>query len=279
MTEVVVDSHQHYWDLSRFDYSWMGPTLEVLRRDYLPQDLRPLLLAEGVHQAVVVQAHQSIAEARWMLELAKETDFIAGVVAWVDLTGAALGRDLDELQRHPKFKGIRHLIHDEPDDAWMLRADVVAGFKELEARNIPYDLLVRPQHLRFVPQLREKCPQLRMVIDHIAKPLIAAGKMEGWDRDIERVAALPNVWCKLSGMITEANWQAWTPDDLKPYVAHVAKSFGYDRVMFGSDWPVCNLAGSYQRVVEALRQALGQLSAEDSAKVWGRTARQFYPLS
>lgn len=279
MTERVVDSHQHFWDLSRLDYPWMTPTVEVLRRNYLPQDLRPLLLTEGVHRTVLVQAHQSVAEARWMLDLANETDFIAGVVAWADLTSPALGKDLDELQRHTKFKAIRHMIHDEPDDAWMVRADVVAGFRELEGRNIPYDLLVRPPHLKFVPQLREQCPRLRLVIDHIAKPLIATGKMEGWDRDIERVAALPNVWCKLSGMITEARWESWTPEDLTPYVAHVVGCFGYDRVMFGSDWPVCNLAGSYKRVTDALRQTLGPLSAEDSAKVWGRSARQFYQLS
>lgn len=279
MTERVVDSHQHFWDLSRLDYPWMSPAVEVLRRNFLPQDLRPLLLAEGVHQTVLVQAHQSKAEARWLLELAKSTDFIAGVVAWVDLTSPALGKDLDELQRHTKFKGIRHMIHDEPDEGWMIRADVVAGFRELERRDIPYDLLVRPQHLKFVPQLREQCPRLRLVIDHIAKPLIAAGKVAGWDRDIERVAALPNVWCKLSGMITEARWEGWTPEDLTPYVAHVVGCFGYDRVMFGSDWPVCNLAGSYQRVTDALRQTLGPLSAEDSAKIWGRSARQFYQLS
>jgi len=279
MSELVVDSHQHFWDLSRLEYPWMTPDLGVLRRNYLPSDLRPLLLAEGVQRTVVVQAHQSLAEAFWLLELAKETDFIAGVVAWADLTSPKLGKDLDELQNHPKFKGIRHLIHDEPDEAWMIRADVVAGFKQLEARNIPYDLLLRPHHLKFVPRLREQCPRLRLVIDHIAKPLIAEHKTEGWDRDMERVAALPGIWCKLSGMITEAQWQSWTLDDLKPYVDHVVKCFGYDRVMFGSDWPVCTLAGSYKRVKDALSQTLGSLSAEESAKVWGGTARHFYQLS
>ena len=278
MKELVVDAHQHFGDLERFDYSWMTPQLEVLRRNFMPEDLKPLLSAAGVYKTIVVQAHQSLAEAYWLLELAEAHDFIAGVVAWVGLTSSSLGNDLDGFERNPKFKGVRHLLHDEPDEAWMLRSEVVAGFKELERRGIPYDLRVRPEHLKYVPELRERCPRLNLVIDHIAKPPIAAGKMDDWPQDIEKVAALPNVCCKLSGMITEADWKGWTPRDLNPYVSHVVRCFGYDRLMFGSDWPVCNLAGSYQQVVDALRTVLGPLSTDDAAKVWGRNARQFYQL-
>lgn len=279
MKELVLDSHQHFWDLKRFEYSWMTPQLQVLRRNFIPEDLTPLLSAAGVDKTMVVQAHQSLAEAYWLLELAAANDFIAGVVAWAELTSPSLGNDLDGLQRHPKFKGVRHLLHDEPDEAWMLRPEVVAGFKELERRGIPYDLLVRPQHLKYVPELRDRCARLNLVIDHIAKPPIAIGKMDNWAQDIEKMAQLPNVWCKLSGMITEADWKSWTSQHLKPYVTHVVQCFGYDRLMFGSDWPVCNLAGSYQQVVDALRSALGTLSPDDTEKVWGRNARRFYQLS
>jgi len=278
MADLIIDSHQHFWDLSRFDYSWMSPGLEVLRRNYLPQDLQPILLAEGVQQTVLVQAHQSIAEAHWLLKLAADTEFIAGVVGWVDLTSPNVGQDLDGLQSYPKFKGVRHLVHDEPDDAWMLRPEVLQGFRELEIRGIPYDFLVRPQHLKYIPQVRDHCPRLRLVIDHIAKPLIAEGRTEGWDREIEIVAKLPNIWCKLSGMSTEAQWDAWTVHDLTPYIEHIVGCFGYGRVMFGSDWPVCNLAGGYKRAKDALAASLGGLSPEDSASLWGLSARQFYVL-
>jgi L-fucono-1,5-lactonase len=277
--EIVVDAHQHFWDLERLEYSWMTPDLAVLRRNYLPEDLTPLLSAAGVDRTIVVQAHRSLAEAYWLLELAAANDFVCGVVAWAELASPMLAKDLDELQQHAKFKGVRHLLHDEPDDAWMLRPEVVAGLKELERRGIPYDLLVRPQHLKYIPELRERCQRLDLVIDHIAKPLIASRKMDGWAQDIERVAKLPKIWCKLSGMITEAKWNNWTPEDLKPYVTHVVDCFGYDRVMFGSDWPVCKLAGSYERVVDALRTVLGPLSSEINAKVWGRNALEFYQLA
>lgn len=279
MNDLVVDAHQHFWDPERFEYTWMTPELASLRRNYLPEDLKPILAAAGVDRTVLVQAHQSLAEAHWLLELAATSEFIAGVVVWAGLASPSLCEDLDALQRHAKFKGVRHPIHDEPDDTWMLRPDVLAGFRELERRGIPYDLLLRSRHLKFVLRLQEYCPGLNLVLDHIAKPPVAEGRMDNWARDIERVASLPNVLCKLSGMITEAAWRNWTPMDLKPYVKHVVQCFGYNRLMFGSDWPVCTVAGSYQHVVDALRQILGPLSAQDAAKVWGGTARRFYRLS
>ncbi len=257
MKHIIVDSHQHFWEVGRFEYPWLTPRTEVLRRNFLPADLRPLLREARVDRTVVVQAHQSLAEARWLLELAAANDFIAGVVAWVDLVGATLGNDLDELQHNPKFNGVRHLIQDEPDDTWMLRRDVLEGFRELERRNIPFDVLICPRHLKYVPKVREHCPRLRLVIDHIAKPPIARREIDAWARDMEIVASLPYVWCKLSGMITEADWQNWKPQELRPYVEHVVHLFGCDRLMFGSDWPVCTLAASYQQVVDALRKCMG----------------------
>jgi L-fuconolactonase len=278
MSELIVDAHQHFWDVERFSYPWMAGRAEPLHRNFLPGDLKPLLIENGVDRTVLVQAQQSLAEARWLLDLAAAHDFIAAAVVWVDLTSAHLGKDLDELQLNLKFKGVRHQIEDEPDDTWMLREDVIAGFAELERRGIPYDLLVRPRHLKYVPRLRERCPDLRMVVDHLAKPPISTAATDCWARDIEIVAQLPDVWCKLSGMITEADWKSWTPDTLKPYVQHVVDHFGNDRLLFGSDWPVCTLAGSYQQVGDALRQVLGRLPPAEEKKIWGRNACDFYGL-
>lgn len=277
--ELVVDAHQHFWDITRFEYSWMTPELTILRRSFLPADLGPVVKQMGVDRTILVQAQHSLEEAHWLLELARANEFIAGVVTWADLTGPSLGKDLDEQQAHPKFKGVRHIVHDEPDDAWIVRPGVLAGLAELERRGIPYDLLFRPQHLKHALMIREHCPRLRMVVDHIAKPPIAQGKrMESWERDIATIAEDPEIYCKLSGMVTEADWSNWKPADLKPWVSFVVDRFGYNRVMFGSDWPVCLLAGTYDQVFNALVEALGPISEENRAKVFGGTARRFYRL-
>jgi L-fuconolactonase len=278
MAYPIIDAHQHYWDPSRFEYVWMSPAVQQLVRAFVPSDLRPLLQEAGVHQTVVVQAISSFEEARWLLELAADTDFIAGVVTWADLRSPQLGSQLDELQKHPKFCGVRHQVEDEPDDDWILRDDVVRGLNELSRREIPYDALVRPRHLSRLTALRQRCPELRIVIDHIAKPRIADRLFEPWATDIAEASRLPNTWCKLSGMNTEAKWDAWSSADLKPYVTHVLEQFGPDRVMFGSDWPVCILAGSYQQTLDALRECLGPLAPEDQRKVWAGTAATFYRL-
>jgi L-fucono-1,5-lactonase len=278
MRAKVVDAHQHFWDVRRFKYWWLTPERKVLHRNFLPEDLKPLLGQTDVQLTVAVQAHPSLAEAYWLLELASANDFMAGVVGWVDLAGHNVGKDLDKLQRYPKFKGIRHPIEAEPNDEWMLRTDVLEGLGELERRGIPFDLIIHPRHLKYLPRLREKCPRLKLVIDHIALPPIAEKKMDGWDRDIEMVAQLPDVWCKLSGMIHQAGPKDWKPSDLKPYVDHVVKQFGYDRLMFGTDWPICTLAVSYQQVIDALRVVLGPIRKEDASRVWGRSAQRFYDI-
>jgi L-fuconolactonase len=279
MEGIVVDSHQHFWDPKRFEYVWMTPKVQPLLRSFLPEHLKPLLKQNGVHRTVVVQAISSNAEGRWLLDLASANEFIAGVVTWCDLKSPNLGKDLDLLQRHPKFKGVRHQIEDEPNEAWMTREDVLLGLTELERREIPYDLLVRQCHLKYVPLVRERCPSLRLVINHIAKPKIAERQFDDWALELERVAELPEVWCKLSGMNTEADWKSWTSDDLRPYVEHVVKQFGPNRVMFGSDWPVCILAGTYERTVNALREALGTTPPAIADRIWGANACEFYRLS
>jgi L-fuconolactonase len=271
-----IDAHQHFWDIERLDYGWMPPGENILRRNYLPDDLWPILEENRFDGCVTVQASHTLDETGWLLQLAEANAFVLGVVAWVDLKDAGLPRVLDELQKHPKFKGVRHQVHDEPDVRWLLREDVTAGLRELARRDIPYDLLLRPVHLPLIPELAEQVPGLRMVIDHIAKPPIASGKLDGWAEDMRVAASVPGLCCKLSGMITEADHTSWTADDLRPYVQHVLSLFGPERLMFGSDWPVCRLAGSWKRVLAAFTQAIGAQTMATREHLLGGTAARFY---
>ena len=274
-----IDAHQHFWDLGRFEYNWMPPEPSVLRQTFLPDRLARILTRNRFEGSVLVQANTLLAETHWLLDLANANEFIRAVVGWVDLTDPLLGSVLDELQKNPKFKGVRHPVHDEADDRWLMRADVGAGLAELARRGLTYDLLLRPRHLPLVPVIAERVPDLRMVIDHIAKPLIAAQVLEPWDRDMGVASQLPQVYCKLSGMITEADPKSWTADHLRPYVNHVMQSFGPDRLMFGSDWPVCMLAGTWKEALAAFTQCIGAQSIEVREKLLGETARRFYGIA
>jgi L-fuconolactonase len=273
-----IDAHQHFWDLDRFPYPWMPPAPSPLRRKFLPEDLQPILERNHFDGSIVVQATTVPGEGPWLLELAATHPMVLGVVAWVDLTDPAVGKTLDQLQATPKFSGIRHPVHDEADERWLLRPDVLRGLKELERRKIPYDLLLRPQHLPAAIELVGRLPDLKMVIDHIAKPLIAKRLTAGWAEDMEKISKSPNIYVKMSGMITEAEWKTWTADHLKPYVHHVWKLFGPDRCMFGSDWPVCLLAGVWKEVLAAFTQALGPAPQAERNKVMGETAARFYMI-
>jgi L-fuconolactonase len=273
-----VDAHQHYWDPSRLHYFWMPQDHPVLSRTYLPQDLEPILERNNFGGSVFVQACHDPREADWILDIASRHSSILGVVAWADLTSPGLGHELDRLQRHPKFKGIRHILHDEPDVNWGLRPDVIDGLRELERRAIPYDLLLKVPHMHIVEPLVEKLPNLPLVIDHISKPYIAERIFDGWAQNMERIARIPHMHVKLSGMITEAKHDSWKAEDLKPYVDHVVNLFGPDRLMFGSDWPVCLLAGSWKEVLAAFTQALGPRQEEFRLKILGETATKFDKL-
>lgn len=279
MTALVVDAHQHFWDPRLYSYSWMRRLeLGVLCRPFLPEDLKPILREIGVEQTMLVQAQSSLDETRWFLRLAEANEFIAGVVGWVDLTASDLDRVLDELMQHQKFKGVRHQVEEEPDDAWLNRSDVLRGLKKIAQRGLPYDLLLKPRHLRYVSAIAKHAPDLRMVVDHIAKPPIASKEFEPWATNIADIARVPNVWCKLSGVITEADWKHWKLADIKPYVEHVVEHFGFDRVMFGSDWPVCTLAGTYQQAFKAVNENLGEVSEPQWRMVFRDNARVFYRL-
>ena len=277
-----IDAHQHFWDLSRpFDYAWLdAPELAAIRRDFLPEHLSPLLNAAGVDGCVAVQTQHDVAETRWLLDLADAHPFIAGVVGWVDLTEHGCGDQLDEFTPHPKFVGVRHVVQDEPDDDWVVRPDVLRGLRELERRGLPFDLLFFPRHLKHAATLARTLPGLPLVIDHLGKPPIAAGELDAWAADLRAAAAFDTVSCKLSGMVTEADWNAWTPADLRPYVEVALDAFGPDRCLYGSDWPVCVTAGSYGRVHAALVEVLDSLgvTGDDRAGLLGGTAVRVYGL-
>jgi len=274
---MSIDSHQHFWQVGAFDYPWMTPELGVLYQDYLPTALEPLLQRRGVTKTVLVQASNSVAETRWLLELANRHSFIAGVVGWVDLKSDT-DRELDELTKHPRFKGVRHLVESEPDDAWLAQPDVLRGLRALAGKRMTYDLLVHTRHLPYARRVVERCPELNFVIDHLAKPPIAGGQTDAWKDELTKIAKLPNVWCKLSGLVTEADWHNWSPQDLKPFVEVALECFGPQRLMFGSDWPVCLLAAEYDRVVDAMQMLLSDLSEDERKLIFAENAIAFYRL-
>ena len=219
----------------------------------------------------------TMAEADLLFDLAAGAESIAGVVAWVDLTDEHVGATLDLMQKNPKFVGVRHQVHDEPDERWLLRDDVVRGLRELARRDIAYDLLLRPPHLKHILELADRVPDLRMVVDHIAKPEIADGRVEPWADDIARVGEIPGMHCKVSGVATEANPGTWQ-SEIVPYVAHVIECFGFDRLMWGSDWPVCLLVDGYEAIKDGAVAAVGDIPPDDYAKLMGGTAARFYRL-
>jgi len=275
---MIIDSHQHFWQVGRFDYPWMSSDLGVLYRDYLPPVLKPILNANGVEKTVLVQASNSVAESRWLLELADQYPFIAGVVGWVNLRSEEVETELLEFTAHQKFKGVRHLVESEPADDWLIQPEVLRGLRQLSVHDLAYDLLVHPRHLRHVSKVAEHCPDLRLVIDHMAKPAIARGEFDGWAKQFKPLALFPNLHCKLSGLVTEANWSTWTIDDLRPFVDCALDSFGPDRMMFGSDYPVCLLAATYERVLDSFHEALKHLDDSDRTKIFSENAKNFYRL-
>lgn len=279
MTGAIVDSHQHFWEPGRFDYPWMTPDVEVLCQDYLPAHLLPILQRCKVEKTVLVQASNSLDETRWLLNLADQNPFIAGVVGWVDLTAENVAQQLREFTLYAGFKGVRHLIESEPADNWLIQPRVLSGLKTLASFGLSFDLLVHTRHLKHAQTAIDHCPELRFVVDHSAKPPVGRGELGPWAREIKALAARANVWCKLSGLVTEADWTNWRPDDLRPFVEIVLEFFGPTRLMFGSDWPVCLLAATYDRVIASLQDLLAQISEEDRIRIFSKNAVEFYQLA
>ncbi len=274
----IVDSHQHFWQVARFDYPWMTPTVEVLCQDYLPSALQPILNRCGIEQTILVQASNSIAETHWLLSLAEHNSFIAGVVGWVDLQADDVAGQLDDLRAHPKFKGVRHLVESESADDWLAQPKVIRGLRELESRQLAYDLLVHTKHLKHAQRVANECPELRLVVDHMAKPSIARREIDDWRREIRKLAVYPNVSCKLSGLVTEADHDHWRASDLRPYVETALEFFGAGRMMFGSDWPVCLLAAPYDRVLETAQSLVADLNVANRERIFSRNATEFYRI-
>lgn len=279
---MILDSHHHLWDPAERDYPWMTDELATIRRRFDVGDLRPLLAAAGVDATIAVQAVGSVEETRDLLAAAATSDVVAGVVGWVDLTDPGVGYVLAALRAGPggsRLVGIRHQVHDEPDPAWLLRPDVQRGIAAVGAAGLVYDLLVRPRELPAAQETARRHPDVRFVIDHLAKPRIAGGPEDApWAEAMAPFADLPNVHCKLSGMVTEADWTAWRPADLRPYVDRALAWFGAERCLFGSDWPVCLLAATYQQVVDALADALTDLDSGARAAIMGASAARLYGL-
>ncbi len=279
---LVIDAHHHFWDPDNGDYGWMqGPAMEPIRQSFWPADLQPLLHASGVDKTVIVQTWSSVEETKHFLQIAADTDFVAGVVGWADLTDKALPDTLAQLKSGPGGEylvGIRHQVHDEQDANWLLRDDVQHGLAAVEAAGLVYDLLTRPRELPAALEIVSNFPNLAFVVDHISKPEIANREFDNWHNLMQGFTTHQHVSCKLSGMVTEANWETWTPKDLEPYIKATIDIFGEDRTMYGSDWPVSLLAASYARVKEALESNLAQVSTATKDKIMGTNAARIYKL-
>jgi L-fuconolactonase len=281
---TIVDAHHHLWDPAVGDYPWMTGDYAALRRSYDVHDLEPHLIANGVSATIVVQVRADLAETVELLELCTRTAVIVGVVGWVDLTGRDVGAQIDGLRNGvggQYLVGIRHGAADEADPCWLLRDDVDLGLRALTVRGLTFDLEITPRELAAANFLVRRHPELRFVVDHGAKPPIVEGWSQDWADGISALAQSANVWCKLSGLVTEASWATWTPEDLRPYVDHLIDAFGPGRLMFGSDWPVCELAASYDRVLAAARQALSALTFDERRNILSSNALHVYhpPIS
>jgi L-fuconolactonase len=272
-----IDAHQHFWALARGDYGWLTPELSEIYRDFLPSDLSPLLQQAGVEGTVLVQAAPTVAETEFMLSLADKYDFIKGVVGWVDFADPTSVSIIDSFMQHPAFVGLRPLIQDIEDMDWMLRSELAPVFEALIERNLSFDALTLPRHLKNLRSLLVRYPEMRVVIDHGSKPLIRDKVMDGWAQDMAVIASETSAYCKLSGLVTEAAGD-WIVEDLKPYVDHLLATFGPDRLIWGSDWPVCTLACEYARWVETTETLLADLNEAERSAVLGGNAARAYKL-
>jgi len=273
-----IDAHHHLWRYSREEYGWIGTGMENIARDFLPADLQTEMTQCEIDGSVVVQARQSLAETDWLLGLAAESELMRGVVAWAPLADASFPKTLDRLKGQRKLKGLRHIVQAEPDDEFILRADFNSGIRVLTLSGLIYDILIYERHLPATIRFVDRHPNQIFVLDHIAKPRIADGVLEPWRSNILELAKRENVYCKLSGLVTEAHWKSWSPADLQPYVECVLDAFGPRRLMFGSDWPVCLVASGYKKWMLTIQGFLARLSSAEQALIFGGVAAKVYSL-
>lgn len=275
---MILDAHHHFWNYNDDEFGWINDGMRVIKRSVLPDDLAQAMEGTEVQGVVSVQARQSIEETEWLLQLADAHDFIKGVVGWVDLCSPMVDVQLRRYMAHPKFVGVRHVLQDEPDDYFMLRKDFMHGISLLGKYDLTYDILIYPKHLPTAWELVNKFPGQKFVLDHIAKPYIKDNKITEWQSNIERLAQRQNVWCKVSGMVTEADWNQWTPEQFHPYLDVIYNAFGEHRLMIGSDWPVCLLGGAYTDVLNIPLQYFANLSESAQRKIKAENCRDFYGL-
>ena len=273
-----IDAHQHFWVYDQREYAWIDDSMASLRRDFLPNDLKPELERNGFQGSVVVQARQTLEETRWLLELAADASFILGVVGWVDLRSPDVRSQLQTFAGNPKLLGVRHVVQNEPEDRFLLQPEFLRGIGVLEEFDLTYDILIYPRHLQVAAEFVRHFPCLRFVLDHLAKPLIKSGRVHPWRTGMRDLARFPNVFCKLSGMVTEADWQHWTAADLRPYFDVVLNAFGPKRLMFGSDWPACLLACTYGRWFDTVHEFVNDLSSAEREMILGEVASGVYGL-
>lgn len=277
-TPLLIDAHQHFWTYDASQYPWITAG-SPLHRDWLPRDLEAEQHKTGFAGAIAVQARQSLEESRWLLTMADHFPMIKAVIGWVDLQSAEVESQLAEFASHPKFRGVRHVVQDEEDEHFMLRPAFISGISKLKQFELLYEILIVSHQLPSAIELAKKFPEQPFVLDHIAKPLIASAALSPWREEIRELALLPNVSCKVSGLVTEANCTSWKPGDFRPYLDVVFDAFGHDRLMFGSDWPVCLLAGSYSEVCTLIQEYAKDLSSEAISGLFGGNAHRIYDLN
>jgi L-fuconolactonase len=273
-----IDAHQHFWKYNPSEYSWITDQMEVLKRDFLPDDLLPELHGIGFDGSIAVQARQKPEETRWLLDIADENEFVKGVVGWIDLRSEECENQLNEFVKHRKFAGVRHVLQDEPDERFMLTESFIRGISILRKYDVVYELLILPEHLRFAEELVMMFPDQKFVLDHIAKPHIRTGTISPWKENIYKLARHPNVYCKISGMVTEASWYSWKTEDFLPYLDVVTEAYGPSRLLIGSDWPVCTVSSSYDVTMKLVIDYLLSLNQADRDLVLGLNAVRIYKL-
>jgi len=276
---LKIDSHQHFWKFDPIRDAWIDKTMSVIQKDFLPQDLEPILKSNGIDGCVVVQSDQSEAENDFQLANADKHSFIKGVVGWVNLRAANIEERLKYYSQFPKFKGFRHVLQGDPVRDLMLKPEFLNGISLLNKYGFTYDILIFPDQLKYAKELVAKFPEQKFVIDHIAKPYIKDKILLGWAEDMMAFSEFKNVYCKISGMVTETNWNQWLPDEFEPYIDVVVESFGTDRIMYGSDWPVCLVSATYKQVYDIVKEYFSGYTAAEQAKVFGENAIKFYNLS
>lgn len=275
---MKIDAHHHFWSYDPVEYGWIDDTMRVIRRDFLPEHLKAEITATGVDGVVSVQARQSLAETNWLVDFARQHDFIKGVVGWVELISPTVSSELERFAANPKLKSLRHVVQGEPDDNFILRDDFNRGIRELRKFNLAYDILIFERHLPPTIRFVDAHPDQIFVLDHIAKPRIKDDAFEPWNKQLRELAKRPNVYCKASGMVTEADYTTWTEAQVRRYFDAALEAFGPQRLMFGSDWPVCLVACGYARWHQLVSSWISKLSPAEQARILGGTAVEAYKL-